>query len=204
MRFALAAVAVALVTCGVGCASKAKRVSSDEELVVDAKRVSYFDIKPAIDDMCRKISERNAAGWPPKLLKAEDNSGKPIIALSRLKNESGDASVNMEAFVREIENTINEQGVCYLTNSGKLTADDAAAVSEERAYADATEGDSEAKRLEEEDKSGLVLTGLLSRDRQADEDMVVYRYTFQFKLTDKIQNRPVITTSIAFTKAQER
>lgn len=204
MRFALAAVAVALVTCGVGCASKAKRVSSSEELVVDATRVSYFDIKPAIDDMCAKISQRNAQGWPPQLLKAEDNSGKPIVALSRLKNESGDPAVNLEAFVREIENTINEQGVCYLTNSGKLTSEDAAAVAEERDYADATEGDSHAKRLEEEDKSGLILTGLLSRDRQADEDMVVYRYTFQFKLTDKVQNRAVITTSIAFTKAQER
>lgn len=204
MRIALAAVAVALVTSGVGCASKAKRVSSDEEHVIDAKRVSYFDIKPAIDEMCRKMSERNAAGWPPQIKKASDGSGKPIVSLGLLKNESGDTSVNLEAMVREIENTINEQGICYLTKAGRLTKEEAAVVSEERGYEEGTGGTSEMERLEQEDKSGLIFTGLLSRERQADEDAVVYRYTFQFQLIDKVQNRPIITTSSPFTKMQER
>ncbi len=204
MRFALAAVAVALVTCGVGCASKAKRVSSDEEHVIDAKRVSYFDIKPAIDDMCRKVSERNASGWPPTVRKASDGSGKPIVTLELLENQSGDTAVNMEAFTREVENTLNEQGVVYLTNAGAMTSKDAEAVARARDYDSNTGGDDHMQTLQDEDKSGLVFTGLLSRDRQADEDAVVYRYTFQFKLTDQKQNRPVITTSIAFTKMQER
>lgn len=205
MKYVMHAALVACMALGAsGCASKPKRVDASQEGPMDIHKVSFFDIRPAIEDMCRKVSEKNAKGWPEYINLSTDGEKKPIISLERLKNNSGDTSIDIESITREIENMINEQGVCYLTKAGAMTAEDLEAVNRQREYQDSGVTNKGQFEMGQEDAASLVFTGLMTRERAADEDAVRYTYRFQFQLMDIKNARPMITTSKDFAKEQER
>ncbi len=92
-----------------GCGSS-KPAPEPEPRDERPRGISHFDRAPAINEFTRKVSERNASGWPPSAQLASDGSGKVLARLLRPVN-SGARECDLGAFQGELLQALMDQGV---------------------------------------------------------------------------------------------
>jgi len=93
-----------------GCGSSKPAPDREPDAQPEARGLSHFDRAPAINEFARKVSERNASGWPPTVKHAGDGSGRVLARLLRPVN-SGKRECDLAAFQAELLQALTDQGV---------------------------------------------------------------------------------------------
>ncbi len=93
-----------------GCGSSKPAPDREPDEQPEVREISRFDRAPAINEFTRKVSERNASGWPPSAQRASDGSGKVLARLLRPVN-SGARECDLGAFQGELLQALMDQGV---------------------------------------------------------------------------------------------
>lgn len=186
----LAAAVAALGLAGCG-PTHTEEDSSDRGMVL-VDHIGGKEIEEAVRDFARKLSEKNAAGWPPHIILSD---GKPQVVIRDLVNKTS-LHVNTIDLKNELTNMLVEADVVYVVG-------DTEAVMDERAYGNAMENEGAAAEVGTEDASGFVLLGEITDDVMDDGDTRQHDYWFSLRLTDTKKSRIVLTTRTKMRRARQ-
>lgn len=179
---AAVAAALGLSACG---PTHSEGDSSDRGMT-NVDHIGGKEIEEAVRDFARKLSEKNAAGWPSHIIMSTDTPPKPQVQISKLVNKTS-LHVDTTDLRNELTNMLVEQNVVYVVG-------DTEAVMDERGYGNAMEAEGAAAEVGTEDASGLVLVGEITDDVIDDGDTRQHDYWFSLRLTDTLKRRVVLTT----------
>lgn len=179
---AAVAAALGLTACG---PTHSEGDASDRGMT-NVDHIGGKEIEEAVRDFARKVSEKNAAGWPAHIIMSTDTPPKPQIRIANLVNDTR-LHVNTEDLKNELTNMLVEQNVVYVVG-------DTEAIMDERGYGNAMGNQGAAAEMGTEDASGLVLLGEISDDVIDDGSTRQHDYWFSLRLTDTLKSRVVLTT----------
>lgn len=184
----LAAAVAALAGCG---PTHTEADASDRGMTL-VDHIGGKEIEEAVRDFARKLSEKNAAGWPPHIILSD---GKPQVVIRDLVNKTS-LHVNTIDLKNELTNMLVEADVVYVVG-------DTEAVMDERAYGNAMENQGAAAEVGTEDASGFVLVGEITDDVMDDGDTKQHDYWFSLRLTDTKKSRIVLTTRTKMRRTRQ-
>jgi hypothetical protein len=203
LGFSRAAVAALLVAGLVGCKAQSHDADATDRGLVSVDHVGGHEIEAAVKDLCQKIADRNAKGWPPHI--HMDSYGKPQITIDLLQNRTREHfdTTNLQA---ELENQITEQDVCSIVNRSTRHNESAGqeAVMDERDYSQSgMTGQDQVVEHGQEDASGLVLEGTITDDVMEEDGVKQHDYWFNLKLIDTTKAKDIITTRTKLRRVRE-
>jgi hypothetical protein len=183
-----------------GCAKEQRRVSTDEEGIVVAKRVGMDEIRPAVTDFLSKLARKNDEGWASHIVMSE--AGKPTIVFKTIQNRTHDPHFDVVRLTNECRKAILDQNLCQIIMAGTAAGE---GVEEARDYSGAgTQTQGSQVRGGHEDEWSLILTGTITSDIMENDDVTQYEYEFVLELTDTIKKQLVIMSNTKFRKEKER
>ncbi len=182
-----------------GCSGTThRREDINDPGLVEADHVGLFEIREAVQEMCKKISKQNAEGWPSYVETTPEPPRKPQVRITTIHNRTRER-FDIQTLKNELENDMNEQGVVWLVaNEGALDE-----VHTEREYTDSGMTN-ETIEHGQEDATGLILYGEITDDVIEQGDTRQHDFMFYLKLYDTKKSRAVITTKRGFRKVKER
>ncbi len=193
-KFAAAAVVAVLA----GCGGPTHRVADvTEQGLIETDHIGLNEIRPAVEQMCNKVSQRNAQGWASHIRMTQDPPYKPQVRISDIQNRTTQ-HFDVVTLKNELLNAMVEQGVVYVVGD----AGDLAAVNDERDYSQAGMTN-ETIEYGQEDVVALVLRGEITDDIIRQGSVKQHDYIFSLRLVDTVKNRVEIVTSTKMRKVRE-
>jgi hypothetical protein len=177
------------------CGPKHSEGDASDRGMTNVDHIGGKEIEEAVRDFARKLSEKNAAGWPPHIIMSNDTPPKPQVVIRNLVNKTS-LHVDTTDLKNELTNMLVEQNVVYIVG-------DTEAVMDERGYSNAVEAEGAAAEVGTEDASGLVLLGEITDDVIDDGDTRQHDYWFSLRLTDTKKSRIVLTTRTKMRRMRE-
>lgn len=200
MKFVKHVAAVVVALAVNGCAKEQRRVSTDEEGIVVAKRLGMDEIRPAVVSFCNELAAKNSQGWDSHIVMGE--AGKPTIVLKVIDNRTHDPHLDVARLTNELRKAILDQNICKLIMAGTAAGE---GVEEARDYSGAgTQTAGSQVRGGKEDEWSLILTGTITSGLIENEDVEQHEYEFVLELTDTIKKQLVIMSNVRFRKEKER
>jgi Peptidoglycan-synthase activator LpoB len=196
---ALTTACLTLLACG---GPTIRRGDAEDEGVISTG-VQGNEVEEATIELCRKISERNARGWPGYVLMTTSEYGaQPLVRVGDLVNRTRRNELDMVALRNEIYNAVAEQDVVALTVQG----DDLGSILDEIDFS--RSGMTRAEIQGMADPVSLVLAGeVTGGDPVTDPDtgLTQYDYTFSLRLFDTQAQRivPGLTVQKKFRKLRQ-
>lgn len=182
-----------------GCAGTThRREDINDPGLVETDHVGMFEIREAVQEMCKKISKQNAEGWPSYVKMTPEPPHKPQVRITTIHNRTRER-FDIQTLKNELENDMNEQGAVWLVASE-------GALEEVHTERDYTQSGMTNEEIEhgQEDATGLILYGEITDDVIEQGGTRQHDYVFYLKLYDTRKSRVVITTKRGFRKVKER
>ena len=205
-KLQLIAAGLAAVLTVAGCGATHSRADANDPGLVNAKHIGGDEIRAAVNDMAKKIAEKNAAGWPPHIAMSSDVPPKPQLRIDDIVNDTR-LHVDVKNLQNDLMNMLVEQNVVYVVGYREGEGSDAEAVMDERAYANSGMVDAnqaaQTPEMGGEDATGLLLRGEISHDVVKQDGAEQHDYWFSLRLLDTKKGRVVITTRTALRKMKE-
>lgn len=178
----------------VGCSGPTNTVEDPEDQgLIETDAIGWNELRPAVDDMMKKISEINAEGWPSHVVMTPEPPKKPVLRIHNIQNRTRER-LDIQAYKNELMNALVNQGIVYVVGDSR----DRAAVGAERDYSDA--GNTTQELTGDEDATGLVLQGEIQDFVIDQENARQHDYQFNLRLIDTKKNRILKVTSTKFRK----
>ena len=177
-----------------GCSGPTNTVEDPEDQgLIETDAIGWNELRPAVDDMLKKISEINAEGWPSHVVMPPEPPTKPVLRIHTIQNRTRER-LDIQAYKNELMNALVNQGIVYVVGDSR----DRAAVGAERDYSDA--GNTTQELTGDEDATGLVLQGEIQDFVIDQENARQHDYQFNLRLIDTKKNRILKVTSTKFRK----
>ncbi|HBP16819.1 MAG TPA: hypothetical protein DEA08_03360 [Planctomycetes bacterium] len=178
----------------VGCSGPTNTVEDPEDQgLIETDAIGWNELRPAVDDMLKKISEINAEGWPSHVVMTPETPKKAVLRIHNIQNRTRER-LDIQAYKNELMNALVNQGIVYVVGDSR----DRAAVGAERDYSDA--GNTTQELTGDEDATGLVLQGEIQDFVIDQENARQHDYQFNLRLIDTKKNRVLKVTSTKFRK----
>ena len=178
----------------VGCSGPTNTVEDPEDQgLIETDAIGWNELRPAVDDMMKKISEINAEGWPSHVVMTPEPPKKPVLRIHNIQNRTRER-LDIQAYKNELMNALVNQGIVYVVGDSR----DRAAVGAERDYSDA--GNTTQELTGDEDATGLVLQGEIQDFVIDQENARQHDYQFNLRLIDTKKNRILKVTTTKFRK----
>jgi hypothetical protein len=205
-KLQMIAVGLAAALTVAGCGATHRRADPNDPGLVKANHLGGEEIRAAVNDMAKKIAEKNAAGWPAHIPMSSDNPPKPQLRIADIVNDTR-LHVNVMDLKNDLMNMMVEQNVVYVVGYADGPGSDRDDVMKEREYAasgivDANQA-AQTPELGGEDVSGLLLKGEISDDVIEVDGVKQHDYWFSLRLLDTRKGRVVLTTRTALRKMKE-
>lgn len=199
-------VGLAAAVTATGCGTTQRRADPNDPGLVKADHIGGDEIRAAVLDMSKKISEKNAAGWPAHIAMSSDNPPKPQLRIDDIVNDTR-LHVDVMNLKNDLMNMLVEQNVVYVVGYREGEGSDAEAVMDERAYANSGMVDAnqaaQTPEMGGEDATGLLLRGEISHDKIEVDGVEQHDYWFSLRLLDTKKGRVVLTTRTPLRKTKE-
>ena len=177
-----------------GCSGPTNTVEDPEDQgLIETDAIGWNELRPAVDDMLKKISEINAEGWPSYVVMTPEPPTKPVLRIHTIQNRTRER-LDIQAYKNELMNALVNQGIVYVVGDSR----DRAAVGAERDYSDA--GNTTQELTGDEDATGLVLQGEIQDFVIDQENARQHDYQFNLRLIDTKKNRILKVTTTKFRK----
>jgi hypothetical protein len=181
-----------------GCTTTHTRQDINDPGLVETDHVGLYEIRGAVDEMCKKIAKQNAEGWPSYVLMTPEPPHKPQVRITTIHNRTRER-FDIQTLKNELENAMNEQGAVWLVaNEGALDE-----VHTERDYSQSGMTNEEIAHGQE-DATGLVLYGEITDDVIEQGGTKQHDFMFYLKLYDTRKSRAVLTTKRGFRKVRQK
>ena len=187
------AAAVAAVIGVSGCGPKHSEGDASDRGLTHVDHIGGKEIEEAVRDFARKVSEKNASGWPEHIQLSSDK--KPQIQIKAIENQTR-LHVNVDDLKNELTNMLVEQNVVYVVG-------DTDAVMDEREYQEAMQTQGATQQTGTEDSTGLSLLGEISDDVIEVDGVKQHDYWFSLRLTDTVKRRIVVTTRTKMRRTRD-
>ena len=198
IRLHRAAIVVALPLAIAGCKTTHRVADVNDQGLIDTDHIGLNEIRPAVDQMCAKISKLNTQGWASHVRITPEPPHRPQVRISSIQNRTRE-HFDVTTLKNELLNAMVEQEAVYVVGD----AGDLAAVNQERDYSQAGMTN-ETLEYGEEDVVALVLRGEITDDVIDQGDVRQHDYIFSLRLVDTVKNRVIATTSTKMRKVRER
>ncbi len=191
IRKASLTLAVAGALAVVGCGPRHSEGDASDRGMTHVDHIGGKEIEEAARDMAKKISEKNANGWPAHIVMSTDTPPKPQLRIGDITySDHLTVRVDVQSLKDELMNVLTEQGVCYVINYRENTD----ATMDEREYQQAMGAANAVPSTGTEDATGLILEGTIADDVIEIDGEKQHDYWFSLKLIDTVKQRVVVTT----------